>query len=103
MTAPSSGTLALSGTNRLVYTPTQNLYGADTFTYTIANETVTNYVLDFDGTDDYVEVSGYTGVTGQISRTIEAWLETSADGKTIAGDQEGPARRRFTRRGHSRG
>jgi len=36
--------------------------------------------LDFDGTDDYVEVSGYTGVTGTSSRTVELWIKTSGTG-----------------------
>ena len=39
-----------------------------------------SYALDFDGSDDYVEVSGYTGVTGTSSRTVELWVKTSSYG-----------------------
>jgi hypothetical protein len=39
-----------------------------------------SYALDFDGSNDYVEVSGYTGVTGTSSRTVELWVKTSAYG-----------------------
>jgi hypothetical protein len=33
--------------------------------------------LDFDGTNDYVEISGYKGITGTASRTCSAWIKTS--------------------------
>jgi hypothetical protein len=33
--------------------------------------------LDFDGTDDYVEVTGYKGITGTASRTCCAWIKTT--------------------------
>jgi hypothetical protein len=33
--------------------------------------------LHLDGTDDYVKVSGYKGVTGSASRTCCAWIKTS--------------------------
>ena len=39
-----------------------------------------SYALDFDGSNDYVEVSGYTGVTGTSSRTVELWVKTSSYG-----------------------
>jgi len=32
--------------------------------------------LEFDGTDDYVEVEGYTGVCGRQARAVFAWLKT---------------------------
>ncbi len=34
----------------------------------------------FDGSDDYIEMVGYNGVTGNRSRTIAAWIKTSASG-----------------------
>jgi len=34
----------------------------------------------FDGSDDYIEIIGYNGVTGDHSRTIAAWIKTSASG-----------------------
>ena len=34
--------------------------------------------LDFDGTDDYVEITGYKGILGSNSRTCTAWIKTSA-------------------------
>jgi len=37
----------------------------------------TGAALNFDGTDDQVQITGYTGVTGTSSRTIEAWIRTS--------------------------
>ena len=40
----------------------------------------TNKALDFDGTNDFVEVSSYTGVTGTNSRTVELWVKTSNTG-----------------------
>ena len=39
--------------------------------------------LGFDGTDDYVLISGYKGVTGTQSRTVAAWIKTSAGGDII--------------------
>ncbi len=41
----------------------------------------TGYVggaLNFDGTDDYVQITGYKGVTGAASRTFTAWIKTTA-------------------------
>jgi hypothetical protein len=35
--------------------------------------------LEFDGTDDYVEINGYKGVLGTQSRTVTAWVKTGAD------------------------
>ena len=32
--------------------------------------------LEFDGTDDYLEVEGYPGVGGKVPRTIFAWIKT---------------------------
>jgi hypothetical protein len=37
------------------------------------------YALEFDGTDDYVEIDGYKGVLGTQSRTVTAWVKTGAD------------------------
>ena len=34
--------------------------------------------LSFDGTDDYVDIVGYKGVTGETSRTCSAWIKTTA-------------------------
>ena len=35
--------------------------------------------LEFDGTDDYVEVQGYPGICGREPRTVSAWIKTQAD------------------------
>jgi len=35
--------------------------------------------LEFDGTDDYIEINGYKGVLGAQSRTVMAWVKTGAD------------------------
>ena len=32
--------------------------------------------LEFDGTDDYVEVEGYLGICGKNPRTVSAWIKT---------------------------
>lgn len=37
-----------------------------------------NYALSFDGVDDYVEITGYQGVTGANARTVEAWIKTTS-------------------------
>ena len=33
--------------------------------------------LDFDGVDDYVEITGYKGITGVQARTCSAWIKTN--------------------------
>ncbi len=43
------------------------------------NISAQNNCLDFPGTDDYVDVAGYKGVTGGNSRTYEAWIRASPD------------------------
>ncbi|TSA52842.1 MAG: hypothetical protein D4R45_06505 [Planctomycetaceae bacterium] len=35
--------------------------------------------LNFDGTDDYIEVEGYPGICGRNPRTISAWIKTPPD------------------------
>jgi hypothetical protein len=35
--------------------------------------------LEFDGTDDYIEIKGYKGVLGSRSRTVTAWIKTGAN------------------------
>ena len=46
--------------------------------------------LEFDGVDDYVEVSGFTGITGAAPRTCTAWIKTiEGNGEIITwGDRE---------------
>ncbi|MCH9022698.1 MAG: sulfatase-like hydrolase/transferase, partial [Planctomycetes bacterium] len=39
-----------------------------------------NGALQFDGTNDYIEIEGYKGITGSASRTVSAWIKTSPDG-----------------------
>ena len=40
--------------------------------------------LDFDGTDDFVEIIGYKGIVGGQSRTVCAWINTSTPGEIIS-------------------
>jgi len=40
--------------------------------------------LDFDGVNDYVQISGYKGITGPQSRTVSAWIKTSTTGSIIS-------------------
>lgn len=39
--------------------------------------------LYFNGTDDYVEISGYKGVSGAASRTCTGWIKTTKDSAEI--------------------
>jgi hypothetical protein len=39
--------------------------------------------LNFDGTDDYVEIPAFTGVTGPAPRTCTAWIKTTTLSKQI--------------------
>ncbi len=45
--------------------------------------------LAFDGVDDYVEIPGFKGITGQNSRTCTAWIKTSTtSGEILTWGQE---------------
>ncbi|MCE5185905.1 MAG: putative Ig domain-containing protein [Planctomycetaceae bacterium] len=44
-----------------------------------------NGALQFDGTNDYVQVTGYKGVTGSGSRTCTAWVKTTTPSSQIIG------------------
>lgn len=51
---------------------------------TINGATWSGSDLTFDGIDDYVEISGYKGITGSNSRTVAAWVKmNSGDGGEI--------------------
>ncbi len=39
--------------------------------------------LVFDGVDDYVEITGFTGLLGGQSRTVCAWIKTNVPGQVI--------------------
>ncbi|MBP8606361.1 MAG: alginate lyase family protein [Phycisphaerae bacterium] len=39
--------------------------------------------LNYDGVDDYVQVTGYKGVTGTASRTCTAWIKTTTPSSQI--------------------
>ena len=39
--------------------------------------------IDFDGTDDYVDVTGYPGILGNTSRTCCAWIKTAVGGDIL--------------------
>ena len=50
----------------------------------------TGGTLQFDGTDDYVEITDYKGITGSNPRTCAAWIKsTSANGEIITWGQLG--------------
>ncbi len=40
-----------------------------------------NNALTLDGVDDYVDMSGYAGITGTASRTCMAWIKANSTGK----------------------
>jgi hypothetical protein len=46
--------------------------------------------LEFDGVDDYVEITGYQGIVGSGSRTVSAWIKTSTTGHIISWGDIGP-------------
>lgn len=46
-------------------------------------EDAANNALRFDGVSDWIEIEGYTGITGTNPRTVETWIKTSA---TTPGD-----------------
>ncbi|MBF0631180.1 MAG: PD40 domain-containing protein [Magnetococcales bacterium] len=53
-------------------------------TWTNLNKTsAAGSALEFDGVDDYATVTGYKGITGTASRTVEAWIKTTTAGKTL--------------------
>ncbi len=39
-----------------------------------------NYSVQLDGTDDYVEITNYKGITGDQARTCSAWIKTTTLG-----------------------
>ena len=39
--------------------------------------------LEFDGVDEFVEITDYKGVTGSAARTVTAWIKTSTTGEII--------------------
>ena len=46
--------------------------------------------LDFDGVNDYVEITGYKGVTGSAPRTVTAWINTNdTSGEIVTWGQSG--------------
>jgi hypothetical protein len=44
---------------------------------------ILNNALAFDGIDDYVQMTGYKGVTGTTSRTCMAWIKTTTPSSQI--------------------
>jgi len=54
--------------------------------------------LTFDGIDDFVEITGYKGITHTHSRTISAWIKTSSTaGSIISWGQAVPSNKWFLR------
>lgn len=52
-------------------------------TYTTAGVPVGTHALSLSGTGQYINVTGYTGVTGTAARTCTAWVKTSATGTIV--------------------
>ncbi|MBN1126310.1 MAG: lamin tail domain-containing protein [Sedimentisphaerales bacterium] len=55
-----------------------------TYTGTMVNMDASDWIigrfenaLDFDGSNDHVQISGYKGITGGDARTVVAWIRTS--------------------------
>ncbi len=64
-TAPDSGPFGYTGT-------LQNMDGNTDWVQGVSGNS-----LDFDGTDDYVAVTNYTGISGSRARTTAAWIKTT--------------------------
>jgi hypothetical protein len=53
-------------------------------------EGVSGSALQFDGVDDYVEITDYQGISGVAPRSVSAWLKTSAAGEIISWGSAAP-------------
>ncbi len=62
---------------RAYTTNTQGTNYSETRQFTTTNDAPPGTCLDFDGTDDFVYATGYKGITGTSSRTVEAWIKTN--------------------------
>jgi len=51
--------------------------GATDQVITLSGNAVGHNGLAFDGTNDFVDVTGYAGIGGTDARTVEAWIKTS--------------------------
>ncbi len=85
-------------TNLDVYLPFSEGFGSTTADNSLNNRSATlnnqpswmpDYGIDgaiqFDGTNDYVEVANYKGILGSASRTCTAWIKTETYNKFIMG------------------
>lgn len=52
--------------------------GATSLVVNLLGNAVAHNGLAFDGTNDFVAVSGYAGIGGTNARTVEAWVKTSS-------------------------
>ena len=52
---------------------------------------VSNGALALDGTDDYIEIPGYKGVTGTSSRTCGMWIKTDTTGAIMSWGSSTPS------------
>ena len=43
-----------------------------------------NGALEFDGNNDYIDVTGYKGITGSSPRTVAAWINTGTTGEIVS-------------------
>jgi arylsulfatase A-like enzyme len=57
--------------------PNWNFPVPEVFVPTVGTEASDN-ALTFNGTSDWVELEGFTGISGAAARTVEAWIKTSA-------------------------
>ncbi len=48
-----------------------------------------NNALDLDGLNDYVEMVGYTGITGSQNRTVSAWIKSTTGGVILSWGDNG--------------
>jgi len=50
--------------------------------------------IQFDGVDDQVQITGYKGISGDVPRTVSAWVKTSSnDGPIVSWGRNSPGRK----------
>ncbi|MDM8567729.1 hypothetical protein QUF74_19045 [Candidatus Halobeggiatoa sp. HSG11] len=54
------------------------------------------YNMSFDGIDDYIEIEGFSGITGTDARTVQAWIKTTDSNGAIASWGENASGQKWT-------
>ena len=62
---------------------TNNREGAVNGSVAIVPDDTFGSCMSFNGTDDYVAITGYKGIGGAGARTVSAWIKTTATDQSI--------------------